>query len=74
MPNFKRIGGGLWKYGQKSDDLTWNDPNATMGGGVEWEVGEVHHSCTVPVWTCGIERTDSFYFLVSPPKDTGKAG
>ena len=26
MPNFKRIGGGSWKYGQKSDDLTWNDP------------------------------------------------
>ena len=26
MPNFKRIGGGPWKYGQKSDDLTWNDP------------------------------------------------
>ena len=26
MPNFKRIGGGPWKNGQKSDDLTWNDP------------------------------------------------
>ena len=28
MPTFKRIGGGPWKYGQKSDDLTWNDPPA----------------------------------------------
>ena len=26
MPNFKRIGGGPWKNGQKSVDLTWNDP------------------------------------------------
>ena len=26
MPNVKRIGGGPWKNGQKSDDLTWNDP------------------------------------------------
>ena len=27
MPNFKRIGGGPWKNCQKSDDLTWNDPD-----------------------------------------------
>ena len=26
MPNFKRIGGGPWKNGKKSVDLTWNDP------------------------------------------------
>ena len=26
MQNFKTIGGGPWKNGQKSDDLTWNDP------------------------------------------------
>ena len=30
MPNFKRIGGGPWKNGQKSDDLTWNDPGASQ--------------------------------------------
>ena len=30
MPNFKRIGGGPWKNGQKSDDLTWNDPEVKM--------------------------------------------
>ena len=27
MPNLKRIGGGPWKNGQKSVDLTWNDPS-----------------------------------------------
>ena len=26
MPNFKSIGGGPWKNGKKSVDLTWNDP------------------------------------------------
>ena len=30
MPNFKRIGGGPWKNGKKSDDLTWNDPYAVL--------------------------------------------
>ena len=30
VPNFKRIGGGPWKYGQKSDDLTWNDPSVKI--------------------------------------------
>ena len=30
MPNFKRIGGGAWKNGQKSVDLTWNDPYAAL--------------------------------------------
>ena len=30
MPNFKRIGGGPWKNGQKSDDLTWNDHFAVL--------------------------------------------
>ena len=25
MQHFKRIGGGPWRYGQKSVDLTWND-------------------------------------------------
>ena len=30
MPIFKRIGGGPWKNGQKSDDLTWNDPRPSV--------------------------------------------
>ena len=30
MPNFKRIGGGPWKNGQKSVDLTWNDPEVNI--------------------------------------------
>ena len=38
MPNFKRIGGGPWKNGQKSDDLTWNDPSVTnMLQQLNWE-------------------------------------
>ena len=31
MPNFKRIRGGPWKNGQKSVDLTWNDPFFVQG-------------------------------------------
>ena len=40
MPNFKRIGGGPWKNGQKSDDLTWNDPHVPgccLGDGPDFE-------------------------------------
>ena len=33
MPNFKIIGGGPWKNGQKSVDLTWNDPYMKVGVG-----------------------------------------
>ena len=40
MPNFKRIGGGPWKYGQKSDDLTWNDPNVHLKYACTFEVHE----------------------------------
>ena len=36
MPNFKRIGGGSWKNGQKSVDLIWNDP-----------LGNVRRECAV---------------------------
>ena len=41
MPTFKRIGGGPWKYGQKSDDLTWNDPKDRVEGCVQ----EGHADC-----------------------------
>ena len=37
MPNFKRIGGGPWKNGQKSVDLTWNDPAAKSANDVFWD-------------------------------------
>ena len=33
MPNFKRIGGGPWKNGQKSVDLIWNDPDVVFPAG-----------------------------------------
>ena len=36
MPNFKKIGGGPWKNGQKSDDLTGNDPEMRM---LQWMRG-----------------------------------
>ena len=48
MPNFKRIGGGPWKNGQKSDDLTWNDPFACVLYFLRINALSKHATCLVP--------------------------
>ena len=60
MPNVKRIGGGPGKYGQKSDDLTWNDPCAGFRT-VSVVVGQigVNVALNVPINTFGCDGQES---------------